>query len=63
MEKQQVGLKMPTYLLNNIDGIITEYKVNRSKILIKEQDVYEHLHETLQEVKLIKEGKIPTTMK
>ncbi len=54
---------MPTYLLNNIDGIIAEYKVNRSKILIKEQDVYEHLHEALQEVKLMKEGKIPTTMK
>ena len=54
---------MPTYWLNNIDGIITEYKVNRSIILIKEQDIHEHLHEALQEVKLMKEGKIPTTMK
>jgi hypothetical protein len=34
--------------------IITEYKVNRSIILIKEQDIHEHLHEALQEVKLIK---------
>ncbi|WP_428087489.1 hypothetical protein [Candidatus Thioglobus sp.] len=70
LEKQQVGVRMPTYLLNDIDEITKKYKVNRSEILIeavksyvaeiKEQVVYERLGESMQEVKLMMDGKIPT---
>ena len=69
LEKQQVGLRMPTYLLNDIDEITSKYKVNRSEILIeaaksyiasvKEKEVYERLGEAMQEVKLMMDGKIP----
>lgn len=70
LKKQQVGVRMPTYLLNEIDEITSKYKVNRSEILIeaaksyvasvKEQEVYDRLGESLQEVKLMIDGKIPT---
>ncbi|MBE8190426.1 MAG: hypothetical protein HAW58_06205 [Candidatus Thioglobus sp.] len=69
LKKQQVGVRMPTYLINEIDEISKKYKVNRSEILIegakeyvssvKEQEVYERLGEALQEVKLMTDGKIP----
>ncbi len=70
LEKQQVGLRMPTYLLNDIDELIGEYQVNRSEFLIeatksyialmKEEAVYQRLGEALGEVKLMVDGKIPT---
>ncbi len=68
LEKQQVGLRMPTYLLNELDEMTKKYKVNRSEILIeatqsylksvKEQEVHERLGEAMKEVKLAMDGKI-----
>lgn len=70
LEKQQVGLRMPTYLLNELDELTSEYNVNRSDILIeatksyiesiKEEKVYQRLGEAMGEVKLMIDGKIPT---
>ena len=70
LEKQQVGLRMPTYLLNDIDEITSKYRINRSEFLIEaaksyvdsvqEDDVHARLGEAMQEVRLMMDGKIPT---
>lgn len=69
-KKQQVGFRMPTYLLNEVDGVVSKYEINRSEFLneaakdylqaIKEQEVYSRLDEAMQEVKLMIDGKIPS---
>lgn len=70
LKKQQVGVRMPTYLLNDIDKISNKYKVNRSEILIesaknyvasvKEKEVHKRLEEAMKEAKLMIDGKIPS---
>ncbi|MDC9726778.1 MAG: hypothetical protein PSN35_02940 [Candidatus Thioglobus sp.] len=70
LEKQQVGLRMPAYLLNEIDELTKKYKVNRSEILIEaaksyidsvaERDVHQRLHSALKEVKLMSAGETPS---
>ena len=70
LEKQQVGLRMPAYLLEEIDEARGKYKVNRSEFLIeatqsylklvKEREFYEDLRGSMQEAKLMIDGKIPS---
>jgi len=35
LEKQQVGLRLPKYLLDEIDGFTKEYSLNRSEIIVE----------------------------
>ncbi|SMN02574.1 hypothetical protein SPONN_1319 [uncultured Candidatus Thioglobus sp.] len=68
LKKQQVGFRMPAYLLNKVDKVIQKYEINRSEFLneatktyletIKEEEVYERLGEAMKEVKLAMDGKI-----
>ncbi|SFV62089.1 hypothetical protein MNB_SUP05-5-630 [hydrothermal vent metagenome] len=68
LEKQQVGLRMPVYLLNELDELTSKYKVNRSDILIeatksyiqaiKEDEVHGRLKTALKEVKMDIDGKL-----
>ncbi|WP_201339595.1 ribbon-helix-helix domain-containing protein [Isorropodon fossajaponicum symbiont] len=55
LKKQQVGFRMPTYLLNEVDEVVSKYEINRSEFLneaakdylqaIKKQEVYSRLGE------------------
>jgi CopG family transcriptional regulator / antitoxin EndoAI len=68
LQKRQVGLRMPVFLLNDIDKITKKYKINRTDILIeatksyleqvKENEVYQSLGQALAEVRQMTDGKM-----
>ncbi len=61
LEKQQVGLRVPKYLLDEIDEFTTNYSVNRSEVIIeaiksyveiqKENIFYDEFKNSVQELK------------
>lgn len=63
LEKQQVGLRLPKYLLDEIDGFTQAYSLNRTDIIIealksyvnqqKEKIFYSDFEESAQELKEI----------
>lgn len=71
LQTKQVGLRLPTYLLDEINQITQEHSVNRTDIIseavrsyiehYKEEKMYGRLDGALKEVKLMQEGKIPST--
>lgn len=66
LEKQQIGLKIPQYLIEEIDNFTKQFSVNRTEIVIealrsyiseqKEHLVYEQ--ELLTRVNDVKSGKV-----
>ena len=66
LEKQQIGLKIPQYLIEEIDNFTKQFSVNRTDIVIEALRSYiseqkEHLlyeQELLTRVNDVKSGKI-----
>ena len=66
LEKQQIGLKIPIYLIEEIDKFTKEFSINRTDIVIEALRSYiskqkEHLlyeQELLTRVHEIKTGKV-----
>jgi metal-responsive CopG/Arc/MetJ family transcriptional regulator len=66
LEKQQIGLKIPQYLIEEIDNFTKQFTVNRTDIIIEALRSYiseqkEHLlyeQELLNRVNEIKDGKV-----
>jgi len=71
LEKQQIGLRLPQYMIDDIDEFTEKFSVNRTDIImealrsyIKEQRVktlYDSFNNACKEVKAIENGEIPTT--
>ncbi|MCV6608333.1 MAG: ribbon-helix-helix domain-containing protein [Campylobacterales bacterium] len=69
LEKQQVGLRLPKYLIDDIDDFTKEYSLNRSEIIteaIKEfisnqkaEIFYRKLDKSAKETKDLIDGKTP----
>ena len=67
LEKQQVGLRLPKYLIEEIDAFTEEYAVNRTDIITeavksyieeqKEKMFYEGFEKSAIELKEILDGK------
>ena len=67
LEKQQIGLRLPKYLIEELDAFTKEYNVNRTDIIIeaiksyiqeqKEKIFYENFEKSAKELKEILEGK------
>jgi metal-responsive CopG/Arc/MetJ family transcriptional regulator len=67
LETQQIGLRMPKYLVNDVDEIIADYNINRSTFINnaiqqvvqeqKEQRFYERFESSIAELKLVLDGK------
>ncbi len=67
LKKQQVGLRLHSYLVDEIDELSKKFLVNRSDIIeeairsyIEEQKarlLYDELEESIKELKDIKDGK------
>ena len=66
LEKQQIGLKIPQYLIEEIDSFTKEFSINRTDIVIEALRSYisqqkEHLlyeKELLNRVNDVKSGKV-----
>jgi metal-responsive CopG/Arc/MetJ family transcriptional regulator len=66
LEKQQVGLRLPRYLIEEIDAFTEEYAVNRTEIITeaikayieneKEKRIYENFEKGVRELKQILDG-------
>ena len=71
LEKKQIGLKIPKYLIDEIDEFTKEFSVNRTDIIIealrsyiqtqKAQMLYKRFDNSVKEVKQMIDGKIPET--
>ena len=69
LEKQQIGLRIPQYLIDEIDEFTKNFTVNRTDIVIealrsylneqKSRMFYEKFDNSVQEAKLMIDGKIP----
>ncbi len=69
LETKQIGLRLPTYLVDDIAELTRDFNINRSTFITeaiqafikqqKEQRVYERLDEAMNDVKLMGEGKKP----
>ena len=67
LEKQQVGLRLPKYLIEEIDAFTEEFSVNRTDIITeavksyieeqKEKMFYEGFEKGVKELKEILDGK------
>jgi len=67
LKRRQVGLRLPKYLIDEIDEIKEEYSLNRSDIIIesiktyiklqKEKDLYSSFDKSCKEVKEAIDGK------
>ena len=63
LEKQQVGLRLPKFLINEIDELTKEYSLNRSEIITesirefiinqKNQKIYSSLNNSCKELNTI----------
>jgi len=68
LQKQQVGLRLPKYLVDEIDSFTDEYSLNRSEIITeaiksyiqeqKEREFYNSFDKSCNEVKLMLDGKL-----
>lgn len=71
LEKQQVGLRLPRYLIDEIDEFTEEFSLNRTDIITealksyiaeqKEKMFYEGFDRALSEVKDMIDGTLPET--
>jgi len=71
LEKQQVGLRLPKYLVDEIDEFTEQFSLNRTDIITealksyiaeqKEKIFYEGFGRALSEVKDMIDGKLPET--
>ncbi len=71
LEKKQVGLRLPKYLIDDIDAFTEQFSLNRTDIITealksyiteqKEKIFYTGIEEALKEVKLMVDGKLPKT--
>ena len=69
IQTQQVGLRLPTYLVDEVDEFIKDFNVNRTTFIAeaisnflkqqKEKEVHARLGKAMQEVRLMMDGKIP----
>lgn len=69
LETKQVGLRMPVYLLKEIDELLENFEINRSTFINeavksmlqkqKEERVYQRLDEAMSEVGQMLRGEIP----
>lgn len=69
IEKQQVGLRLPKYLVEEIDSFTKEYALNRSEIITeaiksfienqKAEMFYQKFDASCKEAKEMIEGKLP----
>ena len=69
LEKQQIGLRIPQYLIDEIDEFTKKFTINRTDIVIealrsylneqKSRIFYEKFDKSVQEAKLMIDGKIP----
>lgn len=63
IEKQQVGLRLPKYLIEQVDELTKEYSLNRSEIITesiksflveqKNRKLYDSFNESCKELKTI----------
>ena len=70
IQTQQVGLRLPTYLVDEVDEFIKDFNINRTTFIAeaiinflkqqKEKEVHARLGEAMQEARLMMDGKIPT---
>jgi predicted DNA-binding protein len=68
LEKQQVGLRLHTYLVEEIDELTKEFSVNRTDIIVeaiksyiseqKANRVYDGLENAFKELQEIRSGKV-----
>ena len=68
LEKQQVGLRLPKYLIEEIDAFTEEYAVNRTDIITeaikayieeeKAKRLYDNLAEGFKQIKMIQDGEL-----
>jgi len=68
LEKQQIGLRIPQYLINEIDEFTKQFSVNRTDIVIealrsylneqKSRIFYEKFDNSVQEAKLMIDGEL-----
>ena len=71
LEKQQIGLRIPQYLIEEIDELTKQFAINRTDIVIealrsyineqKSRMFYEKFDKSVKEVKLMRDGKLPET--
>ena len=71
LEKKQIGLKIPKYLIDEIDELTKQFSVNRTDIIVEalrayiEKQKIDILHQRLdnsaKEVKKMIHGEIPET--
>jgi len=71
LEKKQIGLKIPKYLIDEIDEFTKEFSVNRTDIIIealrlyiqtqKAHMLYKRFDNSVKEVKQMIDGKMPET--
>jgi metal-responsive CopG/Arc/MetJ family transcriptional regulator len=68
LEKQQVGLRLPKYLIDEIDTLTKEYSLNRSDIITesikafiseqKSKKFYDDFEKSCNEVNAIQKGEL-----
>ena len=68
LEKQQVGLRLPKYLVDDIDEFTEQFSLNRTDIITealksyiaeqKEKMFYENFEQSAKELKTILDGKV-----
>lgn len=73
LEKHQIGLRLPKYLVDELDELTREYAVNRSEIIVesiksfisaqKEQMFYEGFDKSCNKLKEVLEGGDVTSLK
>jgi len=71
LEKQQVGLRLPKYLVDDMDNFTQEFSINRTDIIIeaiksyiqeqKENLLYSQFDESCKEAKAIISGQLEET--
>lgn len=71
LEKQQIGLRIPQYMIDEIDDFTKQFSVNRTDIVMealksylyeqKSQILYSQFEKSCQEAKAIMDGKLPET--
>ena len=71
LEKQQIGLRLPKYIIDEIDIFTQQFSLNRTDIVIealrsyiseqKSKIFYNNFDTACKEAKSISEGKLPAT--
>jgi len=71
LEKQQIGLRLPQYMIDEIDEFTQQFSVNRTDIVMealrsylkeqKREALYQSFDKSCKEAKAIKDGKLPVS--